>query len=309
MSVANIYPYLAAIIEEGSFSRAAERLGISQPYLSQFISRQEKAYGAELIDRDTKPVSLTDAGRLVFESEGEVERLRENCAKRLAEVKAGTRGRVRLGVTNYREIFFLAEVLPAFRKRYPDVELVLVEGKTDELESFALSGKTDISLIAGPEHQPGLTAETVYCERILIAMNEEKARAFPESRSDAEYPPLSFARLDAEPFIVISEGQALHRLFERLCAVTGAQPRVVFETASPVAALSLASAGLGAALVPETVARRFRPGSPFRCFSFLPEVPDRPVYAVSREGAYLSRAAHALIDVMREVGRERFAHG
>lgn len=308
MSV-HLYPYLTALLEEGSFSKAAARLGISQPYLSQFISRQEKALGAELVDRDAKPVALTDAGALVYQSEREIELIRGNTARRLAEVKAGTRGRVRLGATNYRETFFLAEVLPRFRQRFPDVELELVEGKTQELEGFALSGKTDLSLIAGAPNLEGLEAELIYREKILLAMSSDAAKGHPEAEDEGGYAPLSFAALNGEPFIMISEGQALNRLYREMCVRTGAQPRVVFETASPIAALSLASAGLGAALITETIARRASASAPFRCFAPLPAVPDRPVLAVYRKGAYLSKAARALVEVMRETGAERFARG
>ena len=305
----NLCTCLAALLEEGSFSGASARLGISQPYLSQFLMRQEKALGAQLVDRNLKPVALTDAGRLVYESERRIELIRENRARQLSEVKAGIRGRVRLGVTNYREIFFLAEVLPVFRERFPEAELVLVEGRTDELEDLALAGRTDLSLIAGPEQKAGLSAELIYRERVLIAMSRQAARELLDGGSGAEYPPLEFSRLAGRPFIEISEGQALHRLFEKLCAVSGARPRVVLETSSPVAAFALAGAGLGAALVTETIARRIRAGADVQCFELDPVEPPRPVYAVSREGAYLPRAARALIEVMREIGRERFDRG
>lgn len=307
----NTCRYLAALLTEGSFSKAAQALDISQPSLSQFLLRLETEAGTTLVDRAAKPLRLTPAGELFLKTERQIEQLRETCAKQMADIHEGVRGHVVIGASDYRETFFLTEVLPVFRKRFPCIEISVAEGRTKELEEFALSGATDFSIVIAPLYHPaGLETTPLYEETLLLAMssNHPIARRHPQTGSDA-HPLLDFAEMDREPFIVIKKGQKMNRLFHELCERTNAVPKVVLESESMIAALALASAGLGITLTTETLARRSLESEDLRCFRIAPEVPPRTVIAAYRSDQYLSKAARALIDVMREVAKERFVHG
>lgn len=308
---ANTCRYLTALLTEGSFSKAAQALDISQPSLSQFLLRLETEAGTTLVDRAAKPLRLTPAGELFLKTERQIEQLRETCAKQMADIHEGVRGHVCIGASDYRETFSLSEVLPVFRKRFPNIEISVTEGRTKELEEFALSGATDFSLVIAPLYHPaGLEMTELYKETLLLAMspNHPITRKHPSTGRD-EYPMLDFFEMDREPFIVIKKGQKMNRLFHELCERTNAAPRVVLESESMIAALALASAGLGITLTTETLARRSRVTDALRCFRISPEVPPRTVIAAYRSDRYLSKAARALIDVMREVAKERFERG
>lgn len=134
----NICRYLTALIAESSFSKAAQRLGISQPSLSQFLVRLETEAQTELVDRSAKPLKLTAAGALFLRTEQQVDLLRETAAKQMLDIKGGVRGHVTVGASDYRETFFLAEVLPVFHRLYPLIEVSLTEGRTKVLEQMAL---------------------------------------------------------------------------------------------------------------------------------------------------------------------------
>lgn len=251
----NICRYLTALIAEGSFSKAAQRLGISQPSLSQFLVRLETDAQTELVDRSAKPLKLTAAGALFLRTEQQVDLLRETAAKQMLDIKGGVRGHVTVGASDYRETFFLAEVLPVFHRLYPLIEVSLTEGRTKELEQMALEGAVDFSLVITPLFHPGtLTTIELYQERILIALSEKHrlAQQHPASPSE-EFPVIDFHDLDREPFIKIKKGQQMDVLFRELCRMSGASPRVVLESESMIAAATLASAGLGAALTTETL--------------------------------------------------------
>lgn len=146
----NICRYLTALIAEGSFSKAAQRLGISQPSLSQFLVRLETDAQTELVDRSAKPLKLTAAGALFLRTEQQVDLLRETAAKQMLDIKGGVRGHVTVGASDYRETFFLAEVLPVFHRLYPLIEVSLTEGRTKKLEQMALEGAVDFSLVITP---------------------------------------------------------------------------------------------------------------------------------------------------------------
>ena len=139
--------YLSAILSTGSISKAAQTLGISQPSLSQFVQRIEKDLGAEVFDRSTRPLTLTESGRIFFEAEKRVAEIREDCRRAVEDINGGGRGRVVIGASEYREMFFLTEVLPVFSAAHPGIEIALEEGTTRELEDFVWTRKTDMSLI------------------------------------------------------------------------------------------------------------------------------------------------------------------
>lgn len=307
----NTCRYLSALLTEGSFSKAAQSLSISQPSLSQFLLRLETEAGAELVDRTVKPLRLTVAGELFLRTERQVDQLRETCSRQMDDIKAGVRGHVTIGVSDYRETYFLSEVLPVFRSRYPSIEISIVEGRTKELEECAMRGDTDFSLVISPLcHPAALEMTEVYRERVLIGMNAMHpiARKHPPVEG-VEFPPLDFKELDREPFLIMKKGQKMNRHYEELCLRTGVTPRVVLESESMIAANALSGAGLGVTLTTETIARRAVTSYSMRYFSILPEEPPRPVVAAYRGDRYLSKAARALIDVMIEVGAARFGQG
>ena len=154
--------YLSAILSAGSISKAAQTLGISQPSLSQFVQRIEKDLGAEVFDRSTRPLTLTESGRIFFEAEKRVAEIREDCRRAVEDIHGGGRGRVVIGASEYREMFFLTEVLPVFSAAHPGIEIALEEGTTRELEDFVWTGKTDLSLVIAPLAQSGLEAVEIY---------------------------------------------------------------------------------------------------------------------------------------------------
>ena len=133
----NVYRYLDTLITAGSFSKAARVLQISQPSISQFVHRLETEVGTELVDRTAKPLRLTYAGECFMRTEREIEQLRSMRSRLIADIDEGVRGHVTIGSSHYRSTFFLAEVLPIFRREYPGVTVSLAEGTTKELEDFA----------------------------------------------------------------------------------------------------------------------------------------------------------------------------
>ncbi len=303
------YRYLSALVSQGSFSQAARYLDISQPSLSQFIQRLEAEAGTELIDRTSRPLRLTAAGDCFLQTERRIEQLRDLRTKEIADIGAGIRGHVRLGVSQYRSSYFLPLVLPRFRSLFPAIDITLVEATNDALETCAADGTTDVSIVLAPVLNNELTYTALYDEKILIATATDSALAKSVPETKAEFDKLDFSRLDAEPFITLRRGQKFHRLFWNLSSRCSVSPRIVLESESPIAALMLASAGLGATFVTETLARRCPTAQPVRFFEIAPLVPPRQVVAARRKDTYLSKAAQSLIDVMHTVGEREFRHG
>ena len=299
----HLVKYLTAIVEEGSFSRAAEALEISQPSLSQFVRRLEAERGAVLIDRKARPMKLTPAGEAVLETETKIMKMRESCAKIVDELNRGDRGRLVIGASHYRSIYFLTSILPTFIRTHPGIEVQIVEATTKELEQFAVEGRCDLCVMPTSLHNEALETVNVYYERYLVVVDAGNPVIQKVPASTETYPPIDFSLFDGAPFITVRRGQRLRAVFEKVCLECHVFPRVVLETVSPVAALLMASEGLGAAIVTETMAKHAYPRHPVRYFSLTPEQPLSPVGAVYRKDLYLSRAAREFIETMRELAR------
>lgn len=113
------YEYIRKIAETGSFIAAAEKLYITQPSLSQFIRRIERHVGAELFDRSHQPVTLTEAGRIYLDIEGQIQDLCKVREQRIQDLGQTVGGTVRIGSSNYRSSTILARAIPIINERYP----------------------------------------------------------------------------------------------------------------------------------------------------------------------------------------------
>ena len=115
------YEYVRKIAETGSFLAAADKLYITQPSLSQFIRRIERHIGAELFDRSHQPVTLTEAGRIYLDIEGQIQELCKVRELRIQDLGQTIGGTVRIGSSNYRSSTILAKAIPVINERYPHI--------------------------------------------------------------------------------------------------------------------------------------------------------------------------------------------
>ncbi|MDO4937097.1 MAG: LysR family transcriptional regulator [Sutterellaceae bacterium] len=305
--------YLQTLFSVGSISQAAKRLDISQPSLTQHIQRIESEWGVEVIDRSVRPFRPTAAGQMVLETLIEMHDAKEACKRALIDLSKGVRGHIRIGVSEYREVCFLTEVIPVFQKKYPMVQLSLVEGTTDQLEEFANAGHTDVSVTIAPTVNSDLVVEDLFEERHLLVI-PESSRLIPKEVKDSpvndfsHLPTFHFAKLDKKPFLIVKRGQRLHGVFQELCRKCEVKPTLVLESESLTAALALANAGLGATIVTDRLARYFmrgfeggsrKPG--VRFFDIDPQVTPRKVVVVRHKSRYVPKAVKALIETMQEV--------
>ena len=142
-----IIEYVIAVSEEGSFSRAAQRLFISQPALSQSIRKAEIALGAEFFVRDTHAVRLTAAGELLVREGRELLRQREDLKLRLAGLSAARHDYIRLGISPFYSKYYLPAVLPYFSRHFPSVHLEITEEISVKLEQQVIDGKLDLCFV------------------------------------------------------------------------------------------------------------------------------------------------------------------
>ena len=153
------FEYVLAINEERSFSKAAKRLFISQPSLSQYINRLEGQLGITIFDRNTIPLSLTYEGSLYIESIKSILNIVTNMQKSFEDISNLKKGRVNIGLTPSKANNPLPAILPAFKEAYPGIDLIITERTSTELEDMLLKGQVDVCMLNLPIKSKGIEYE------------------------------------------------------------------------------------------------------------------------------------------------------
>lgn len=237
---------VAVLAEERHFGRAAERLHIAQPALSQQIKLLERELGVELFTRTTRRVEPTEAGlRLVEHARtvlGDVDRARDD----MTLLATGRAGRVSVGFVGTATYDVLPRVAREVRRELPDVELELRgELLSPELVAGLADGTYDLALLRPGD--PGLEVRTLRNERLVAVL--------PNGHPLAGRRRIGLAALKDEAFVMHPSGHrsSMHARVLDACASAGFQPTSIIEVAETATLVVFVAAGLGVALVPEPV--------------------------------------------------------
>ena len=240
--------YFVVVAEELNFSRAAERLHVSQPPLSKQIKQLEQELGCRLFERVGRGVLLTEAGRLLL---GEAYRILDQIEQTQNLVRRAGRGeigRIILGFTPSAANVVLPSVLGEFTVRYPDVELSLHELKADDLVERLDNKWLDVAFLYLPFDDDRFRCEVVSSERLVLAL--------PDGHPLASQAQVGMTELAEEPFVMPTRHRHMPGLYGQittLCRQAGFVPREVQrEVWQMQTILGLVGGGIGVALVPET---------------------------------------------------------
>ncbi|MEF2245015.1 MULTISPECIES: LysR family transcriptional regulator [unclassified Paenibacillus] len=284
--------YVIQIAKDHNFSRAAEKLHIAQPSLSQQLSKLEQELGLLLFRRTTNSVELTQAGQVFVERAQQIIDTIEQLKQEMDDMAQMRRGRLVVGTLPITGAHVLPLVLPVFGEKYPQIEVVLVEETTAKLEQLTASGGTDISLLSLPLIDASLSWTPYMEEEICLAVPP----AHPLAQRNEAVP---IAELSDEPFIGLKRGQGFRQITVGYCLEAGFNPQIVFESSNIETVQSLVAGGMGIAFVPKMLTRAA--GSDFTPV-YLPLLPrpSRTLVVASRKGRYLSKAAEAFIHTLNE---------
>jgi DNA-binding transcriptional LysR family regulator len=255
--------YFVAVAEELHFHRAAARLHISQPPLSQQIRALERELGVALLERNRRRVELTAAGASFLHDAREILDSVDRAGERARRIARGELGSLSIGfVGSAMFSAALPTILRDFRASYPDVELSLRELQTAAQLHAIMAGRIDAGVIRGPlaasELEAGLDLVVIQRERLVVAL--------PESHRFASKRTLRAADLRGETFVILYRREA-PGLFASLASVmvdAGGVPEDVLEVAEMQTIIGLVAGGFGVSLVPASVGEIERAGVAFR---------------------------------------------
>lgn len=293
--------YFVAVAEEGHVTRAAERLGIQQPPLSQQIKLLERSLNAQLFRRKPRGVELTDAGKALYaEATGILKRL-EHAADVTRRAARGEVGQLSIGIASTAHFCPLVpRVIRSFRDMSPAVTVRLYEGGSSEMVEQVRNGGTDLAFVrkvyAGTAE---LAVDKLLEEPMVVALPSNHPLARARSRRDIELKALA-----AETFVSYPrpEGPGLTDVVVTACRAVGFTPRFGQEAPRPTSALNFVAAGHGISIVPLSLSRMNLDGVTYRPLAAGTRL-LAPLNVVSRRGEP-SEVVRAFLRAVRRAARE-----
>jgi DNA-binding transcriptional LysR family regulator len=287
--------YFRAVAEELHFGRAAERLHIAQPPLSQQIRQLERELGVDLFVRSTRKVELTPAGAAYQTRAVAILDAVDDAAEEARRIAEGVEGHLAIGCVGSATYSLLPRLVRALREALPGVD-VSVRGEMLAPAQIGalLSGDIDLALLRPPVNQDGILAETVRRDRLLVAL--------PEGHQLAARDELGVGDLRDEEFVAhAGRGRSvMNSLVTAICADAGFVPRIRHQVEETSTLVTLVAAGLGVAVVPEPTAALDIAG-----VRYVPLVPDRlgVDLVAARVAATNSSLIERVLEVLRQVLR------
>ena len=284
--------YLVAVAEELHFGRAAIRLNISQPPLSQQIRQLEEELGVRLFDRTKREVRMTEAGRRLVEEARTILGRVDHLAAVAARAGSGEIGHLSIGVPGGANPI-LVKALEVFVKNYPGVRIELQYMSTGAQIEELREGRLGVGLVNLPIQAPFLTTEMIMREPLCLAL--------PKGHRLALQKTVALSCLEGEPMIFFPRRvtPGVHDTITGICHDAGFTLHVAHEVDSIIGALTLVSAGLGIAFCTRNVHREW-PNLAFR--PIRPTVDFQQAIAYRRDSA--TPALEAFLRVIRKIARK-----
>ena len=242
--------YLLAIEKTGSLSAAGRLLKVSQPTLTVFVQGLEQQLGAALFRREGRCLVPTAQGRVLLNAAREIVAVKEQTYQTIHRLTHRQSSRIVIGATPLRGSLMVAQVFPAFNRRFPDVELVIREGYTRDIKEWVQRGQVDCALSSYISGEEGFEIIATMKEEIVAAVpGFHPMAAMARERGDA-LPCVDIRCFADSPFVVAAKGNTVRTVYDRIMEKEGLHPTEVFETNNMQVLCRMVCQGVGAALVP-----------------------------------------------------------
>ncbi|WP_163550415.1 LysR family transcriptional regulator, partial [Candidatus Frankia nodulisporulans] len=292
--------YFVAVAETRHFTRAAQRMHVAQPSLSQQVRSLEQELGAPLFNRARGNISLTAAGETLLPLARRILADTETARQRVHELLDLRHGTVRLGATPSLCTGFLPDVLRLFHQRYPGIRLLVEEGGSRDLIRDLAGGDLDLALIILPlqSSDPALATSPLIRESLVLVTSRDEPPLVTGR-------PLYVADLRDHPLVMFRRGYDLRDATVTACREAGFDPTFAIEGGEMDAVLGFVAAGLGSAVIPSMVARRLG----MRVTPFSPPGLQRTIGLARRRDVEPTRAAVELQRALWEYLRDAATTG
>ncbi len=286
--------YLVAVADYQHFGRAAEACGAKQPTLSTQIRKLERELGVELLERDTRGVVLTSVGARIVERARIILSEASTIAD-LARTSANpAASRIRLGLFPTLGPYLLPQIMPQVRQRFPELELRLVEEKTDGILDQLASGQLDVGILALPIDADGLDFEVLFDEDFYLAV--------PAGHHLGSANKVSLDVLADEDILLLEDGHCLRDHALDVCELAGAVELQDFRSTSLETMRQMVASGIGVTLLPSlSVQSATNSQASIELVRFADPVPNRRIVMAWRSTSAYREFFPKLASVFRQV--------
>lgn len=288
--------HFLAIVEERTFTRAAERVSRTQPAVSQSIKKLEDEIGAPLFARDVHEVTLTEAGRVLADYAQRMVGLRDEAVRQVTELKTMKAGTLTLAAHESAGVYLLPTPLRAYLQQYPNIKVGIKRSKLAEIPRLVMDREVDLGFVKDEPAFHELKTVEVHTDEMMLIASPDHALV---KRTD-----VSVTQLADEPFILHHGCAATAEMILRLFEQHSTRCRIVAELWSFENVKNFVQEGVGIAIVPGiTVKQELRDGTLVRVPLRELAMPRRTLM-IYREDGYLSKPAAELITLVRSFNWE-----
>ncbi len=306
--------YIAAIAETKSISAAAEMLNVSQPALSIRLKKAEEQLGTVIFDRARQPLELTEAGKMYLEYADRISAVDRELMQRISDIENMRQGSLTIGGASFFNVSYLPDAVSGFSKKYPGIDIEIIDGKIPEIAVKALNGTVDIFIAHPMEMDERFHYEKLFNEKIFVCvprdwdineMLEEKEvsvehiNALHGREKAEECDPIDFRLLRNMPFVILKEDQHIGLLMNRLFEKYGFKPMHSICVEQTMTSYALTLAGAGISLMTESCIRNSGFKDFPRFYMVEPEICSRDIYVIYPKNKYLSKAASEFIEILK----------
>lgn len=295
--------YVRTIAEECSVSKAAKKLYIAQPSLSQSLQRIEDTLGTRLFKRTANGLVLTYAGERYCAMANTILKMYENFENEVSNINGLKTGRIQMGITSHLGTVILPEVLPGFKELCPAIELCITEANSTELETMMLAGSLDFCLMYAPKEPSFHQIRYDFLTRdpfLLIAKKGHPVKQYTEFMKGYPYPVIDVSKLSDEAFVMLHESHRIRQVTNAILKKAGLlTPDIYVTVRNFETAQKLATAGVGLTLLPAQYSHIL--GTKFDAYSILDYYDAYwELCIASNRNVYLSKADQLFLQMVKK---------
>lgn len=258
--------YIYQVYCDGSFSKAAQKLFVTQPALSLAIQRVEQQIQMPLFDRSSRPLTLTEAGRAYIENIEKKMHLVQDLQRQLGDIRDKNTGSIRLGGSHYLNAYLLPDILAGFKKTYPGIRISLHENDAATLAQMLTEKKLDMTFSCNADFIEDFDHIPAFYDHILLVVPADwdinkQLSEYMLSADDIvtgkhlspEHPAVSLEWFRDKPFILLNEGINLRIRCQQMFRDAGVEPLVTMQLSQMVTAYRMAEHHIGATFISDLV--------------------------------------------------------
>ncbi|MEG6511822.1 LysR family transcriptional regulator [Desulforamulus ruminis] len=243
--------YFIEVARQKSFSKAADKIRVSQSTVSKTIKDLETELGKALFNRNSKYVRLTDTGKILYAEAQQVVEMFQHMSTELESISKIEKGKINIGMPPITGATTFAKLLGEFKKTYPNIDITLFEYGSKTVQLGIQDGSLDVGLICCPTNQELYEAIYFTKDPLWVVVHPDH----PLTR----YPKVDFASLAGESFVLYHRDFSLYDEIVMRCKMAGFQPKIIFETSQRELMIQIVEAKLGIVLLPSKICQELDP--------------------------------------------------